>query len=396
MTERRADRRLPARRIWRSHLVFATACLALGLAGCGGGGSSGASAEGRLDLADCTIAADAATCTASIGWTTSNASSPRVIVGGTTVSTAASGRIDRSVGTARSTVELFDGSTPLDVRTVGGICESASAWDGTTCARFATRSSLRAPTPFVEGGVAVTLEVVVFRPLGAGPFPALVFHHGSTGNGDDPSLFRQTVVNESVARHFASRGWLVAFPQRRGRGASDGLYDEGFEADRSRYACTQVRALAGLERALDDARESAAFVASLPEVDASRLVVAGTSRGGILAIAQASREPARFRGAINFVGGWLGEGCVDAVAVNRGTFASSALFPGTTLWLYAENDPFYSVAHSRANHEAYAAAGGRGTFELFVRATGLNGHFLANDAALWGPSVDAYLATLPP
>jgi len=27
----------------------------------------------------------------------------------------------------------------------------------------------------------------------------------------------------------------------------------------------------------------------------------------------------------NFVGGWLGEGCGDAVAVNRSTFASAAV-----------------------------------------------------------------------
>jgi len=69
-------------------------------------------------------------------------------------------------------------------------------------------------------------------PNGVGPFPTLIFHHGSTGRGDAPALFTGTFESPSLARLFNESGWLVAFPQRRGRGASDGLYDEGFEPDR--------------------------------------------------------------------------------------------------------------------------------------------------------------------
>jgi hypothetical protein len=42
-------------------------------------------------------------------------------------------------------------------------------------------------------------------------------------------------------------------PQRRGRGRSDGLYDEGFSADRRQgYTCDFAKSLSGAERALDD------------------------------------------------------------------------------------------------------------------------------------------------
>lgn len=88
------------------------------------------------------------------------------------------------------------------------------------------------PTTLTENGRPVTFEAVVYRPEGAGPFPTLAFHHGSTG-----------------------RGWLVVFPQRRGRGGSDGLYDEGFLPDRSAYSCVPATSLAGLERAKHDLDE---------------------------------------------------------------------------------------------------------------------------------------------
>lgn len=270
-------------------------------------------------------------------------------------------------------------------------CASASAWNGARCEPFATRVTERAATPFVESGAPVTLEVVIFEPLAAPPHPLVVFHHGSTGNGDNPAAFLVTAVNEPVARFFATRGWAVAFPQRRGRGASGGLYDEGFEPDRSRYSCRQELALPGVDRALQDADAALEHLRRRPWVDASRILLAGHSRGGILAVAQAGRRPDAVRGAVNFVGGWLGEGCVDAVAVNRATFVTGAASPHPTLWLYAAGDSFYSLAHSRANFSAFSGAGGRGEFREFARATGLEGHFLPDDPPLWGADVDRYL-----
>jgi len=60
------------------------------------------------------------------------------------------------------------------------------------------------------------------------------------------------------------------------------------------------------------------------------------------------------------------------------------------------DDTFYSLTHSQANFAAYTTAGGLGSFETYARAAGLNGHFLHNDAALWGADVDDYLAQILP
>lgn len=259
------------------------------------------------------------------------------------------------------------------------------------CRTIAVRLDERIATSFTENGNPVSLELVLFRPLEGDRHPLVVMHHGSTGNGSDPSLFRQTFVSQSVVRHFAQRGWAVAFPQRRGRGQSNGLYDEGFTANRSGYSCERDRALAGAERALEDIDAITDALRARPDVDSTRMLLGGVSRGGILSIAHAARRPDVYLGVLNFVGGFIGEGCGDYVEINRTLFVEGAAFPGTSLWLYGANDTFYSLEYSRTNFAAFSAAGGVGDMLEFTRAPGLNGHFIINDGELWGASVDAYV-----
>ncbi len=277
----------------------------------------------------------------------------------------------------------------------GGDSESATPPPSDSITPTSIRLDERAATPFVENGAPVELEVVMFKPVGAGPFPTVVFNHGSTGDGSDPSLFTVTVVSETLARFFTDRGWIIAFPQRRGRGQSDGLYDEGFNAGRSFYSCDRDVTLAGAERALDDLDAAVDWLRNRADVEATRLLSAGTSRGGVLSLGQLARRPDVYLGAINFVGGWLGEGCGDYLDVNRTLLGAGASFPDDTLWLYANNDTFYSVAHSQQNFDAFTNAGGLGTFNVYTRAAGLDGHFVMNDPALWGDDLDAYLLSLP-
>ena len=271
-------------------------------------------------------------------------------------------------------------------------CDSVSVLENGACRTFAVRSDELATTPFVENGAPVTLEVVLFRPPSEGRYPTLMFNHGSTGDGSDPSQFTVTYTNKAVAQFFVERGYLVAFPQRRGRGRSGGTYDEGFNATRSGYSCEWTAALAGAERALEDLDAAVDWLRQRAEVDTTRLYVGGTSRGGILSLVHAARRPDLYLGAINFVGGWLGEGCGDHQSVNRHLFVRAAGYPGPTLWLYARNDSFYSLAYSRANYNRFTSAGGTGSFHEFTRASGLDGHFLANDAALWQDVMEEFLA----
>ncbi|MDQ0610594.1 dienelactone hydrolase [Variovorax sp. W1I1] len=249
-------------------------------------------------------------------------------------------------------------------------------------------------TPFMEDGKPVKLEMVIHRPEGDGPFPTLVMNHGSTGMGNRPEWFKLTWVSPEVSAFFVARGWQVIYPQRRGRGRSEGLYDEGFEADRSRYSCKAALSLPGAEHALADLQVAMAHIRQRSDVDARRIVIGGVSRGGILAATYAGLHPQEVVGAINFVGGWIGAGCPDAVKVNGELFKRAAAFPQPTLWLYGEDDPYYPIAHSRANFKAFQSAGGKGTFDVLLPPKGMDGHGTYTVQRLWGTAVDSYLGSL--
>ena len=250
----------------------------------------------------------------------------------------------------------------------------------------------RIPTPFQEGGSAVSLEMVIHKPTGPGPFPTVVFNHGSTGSGSDPRLFTQTWSSPSFSRVLNALGWMVVFPQRRGRGKSDGTYDEGFEPDRSRYSCRPEYSLPGVDHALEDIDAVVAHLRTRMDVVPSRMVIAGQSRGGILAIAYAGTRPGVFQGVINFVGGWMTDQCPDPEAINTTTFRRGAGSTRPTLWLYGENDPFYQLAHSRHNFSAFEEAGGVGSMHVFRLAAGVSGHSLLGYPALWQVAVTEFIA----
>ncbi|MBI3101719.1 MAG: alpha/beta hydrolase [Burkholderiales bacterium] len=263
-----------------------------------------------------------------------------------------------------------------------------------------TRVVERLPTPWTDAdGRAQTLEAVVYRPANTrGPLPTVVFNHGSTGRGDRPEWFTSTWTSPEVAQYFTSKGWQVVFPQRRGRGKSDGVYDEGFGANRSAgYSCQPERSLPGLDRAVADLDVVMAHVQQRPDVDKARLLIGGVSRGGILSVAYAGTRPGMFLGVVNFVGGWLGDGCKEAaVTVNRAGFVRGAAMPRPTLWLYGERDSYYTLEHSRASFEAFRAAGGQGRMVSYALPPGQDGHGIHSHPTLWQDDLEDYLRQVLP
>jgi hypothetical protein len=67
---------------------------------------------------------------------------------------------------------------------------------------WTTKTSEFLNTTLQEGGKPIRLEVVIKKPSGRGPFPLLVFNHGSTGRGTDPRLFTATQVSQEIADLF--------------------------------------------------------------------------------------------------------------------------------------------------------------------------------------------------
>lgn len=140
---------------------------------------------------------------------------------------------------------------------------------------------------------SLTLVGYVYRPAGAGPFPTVIWNHGSEANPGARQF-------DAVANIFVPAGYAVFAPVRRGQGGSEGRYIrdalDGVRATDPRAAgSTAVRLLEGEQ--LDDQLAGLAYAKTLPFVDARRLVVAGCSFGGIETLLAAERNVG-FRAAL--------------------------------------------------------------------------------------------------
>jgi len=127
----------------------------------------------------------------------------------------------------------------------------------------------------------------LYKPDGAGPFPALIWNHGSEKNPGTGAQF------DTVAGVFVPAGYVVFTPMRRGHGYSEGSYitDSVDEARRTKGAAAALQLTVHLleTEQLDDQLAGLDYVKHLDFVDTARLAVAGCSYGGIQTLLAAER-----------------------------------------------------------------------------------------------------------
>jgi dienelactone hydrolase len=170
-----------------------------------------------------------------------------------------------------------------------------------------------------------TLRGTYVKPSGDGPFPSLLWNHGSEQNPEFPGR---------IAKFWIAQGWAFFAPRRRGHGGSGGVY---FGVERSQVSMGERTAfdVQNLERQADDVSAAAAWLRSQRFVDPRRIVVAGCSYGGIETVFAAERD-GELRAALDFAGGamsWTGNPLLRdrmRVAVRR---AKVPIF-----FIQAEND----------------------------------------------------------
>ena len=228
-------------------------------------------------------------------------------------------------------------------------------------------------------GTTVKLSTVTYKPTGDGPFSTLIFHHGS-------GSFERPYDPEAVAQWFVARGWTVIAPSRRGRGGSEGVDEEG-------EACSEAGAVEGEDRALSEIDAVTPALIAQPFVDRSRIAVGGQSRGGILSVAWSGKHP-EVRAVVNFVGGWTNTRlCRQGLAINRNLLKRGVTWGQPSLWLYGDRDLFYPLEDTRANFDAFLAAGGKGVWHEYEppEAGRLNGHQINQVPRLWTADMEAYL-----
>jgi len=135
----------------------------------------------------------------------------------------------------------------------------------------------------------LTLHGVVHKPAGAGPFPSLLYNHGSAPGMDSVQ------VSNALGPVFAAHGWLFFMPFRRGQGLS---------ADAGPYIMDEIRAArardgmpaatATMQRLLttdhlDDQLAALAWLRASGLAAPNRIAVAGNSFGGIETVLGAER-----------------------------------------------------------------------------------------------------------
>src|SRR5215467_2531751 len=180
----------------------------------------------------------------------------------------------------------------------------------------------------------ITLHGVLYKPEGTGPFPAVIYNHGSA-----PGMMSEQAF-AALGPVFASHGWVFFGPYRRGQGlsASAGPYigDQIAAAEKnggvSAAAETMVRLLETDH--LNDQLAALAWLRKQGFVQATRIAVAGTSFGGIEAVLGAERGT--YCAAIDSAGG--AQSWAEAPAVQALMTASVRNARVPIFFFQAEND----------------------------------------------------------
>jgi poly(3-hydroxybutyrate) depolymerase len=241
--------------------------------------------------------------------------------------------------------------------------------------------------PVVKGMEQAYIDVTVFKPQGAGPFPIVVLSHGSPRTAAERRTDgRQRMVGQSTP--FVSLGFAVLVPTRRGYGESDGGWAESYGAcsDPDYYS-------AGLESARD-MRAAVDAVRHEPWADTRRVVLAGQSAGGFGSVAAASTKFDGLMGVINFAGGRGSLGpnhvCGEARLVEAmARYGSSARVP--SVFIYSANDRYFAPSLARRMYDAFVRSGGKAEF-IEAPPSGVDGHgYFARAMDDWTPRVAAFL-----
>ena len=247
-----------------------------------------------------------------------------------------------------------------------------------------------APEVVVVPNGVLKLHALLFRPEGRGPFPAVLFNHGS-----GTPLERQMAQASALGPVFARHGYVFLFLFRRGSGlsASQGV-SAAQRMDRELAVAgpearndLQLRLLENDH--LSDALAGLKRLRALPGVDPARVSLAGHSFGASLTLLLLERDRA-VRGAVAFAGS--AASWEHSPQLRTRLLAAVGRAAAPIFFIQAAND--YSIAPAQAISAEAARLGKTHQVKVYP-ATGRTpdeGHdFVFREVGAWEPDVFAFL-----
>ncbi|MDU8498687.1 hypothetical protein RYB01_05750 [Pseudomonas syringae] len=248
--------------------------------------------------------------------------------------------------------------------------------------------------PIQIGSRSEKIEALIVRPVRAGKFPIALIVNGSAAQS--PSDAHADWLAH-IAHDFAHRGWLAVSVVWPGYGRSTGRFID--EAGN----CTNP----DVARFLDThGKELGAALATLrkrPDADPSLAMGVGISIGGASMLDLAAQPDHPLAAVINISGGVYHYSTVGSPDANCSLYKADLVRnftnfgtdnPTPTLWLYAENDPYFGPDLVTRMVAGYRSQGGDADY-VALPPFGNDGHTLFKDAAskLLKPHIDDFLKT---
>ena len=227
------------------------------------------------------------------------------------------------------------------------------------------------------------IQAYLYKPDGDGPFPVVIYNHGSRGGRE-----RESVSFQYVGRILTKAGYAVFVPERRGYGKSQGSV---WSAEvRNDYGL-----IPRLQAETDDMLASIDYLRNIRFIDTTRMGIMGWSFGGIITMLALSRTSA-FLVAIDQAGGAL---TWDTNAHVRNALIAAAEKADTpTFFMVANNDRTTSSVTTLAEiFEKRAVPHRIKIYESFTPAQGYGGGapghavFSAQGSSVWERDVVQFL-----
>ena len=193
----------------------------------------------------------------------------------------------------------------------------------------------------------VSLQVTVFQPEGAGPFPVAVINHGKNGGN---AHLQERSRPLPATRELLKRGYAVVVPMRQGFAESGGAaVGEGCNIDGNGQAQSE------------DIVSVVRWLGTQAWADTNRMMMMGQSHGGLATMAYSQNPAPGFKLFVNFAGGLkYTVGCQWELALRDAYMSYGRTSKVSSIWFYGENDSYFPPQVIAPAFKTFIESGGNG------------------------------------